>query len=129
MQQVPQTILVCDDDDAILESVSSILTNGGYRVVTAHDHKEFFSVLKSERPSAIILDVRMPERNGLWLAENLQVLGFSTPIIFLTACDSFVYKLYAPFVGAVAYLMKPVDPYVLLEKLNHSIKPKLATHY
>jgi DNA-binding response OmpR family regulator len=116
-----KTICLCDDDQEILDATSCVLTNAGYNVVMAHDHKELTSKLQDCAPDLIILDVRMPERDGFWVAECLQVLGNTVPIMFMTACDKMIYRLYAPFVGSVEYLTKPVDPRLLLKKIERAL--------
>jgi DNA-binding response OmpR family regulator len=116
-----RTICLCDDDQEILDATSSVLTHAGYSVVQAHDHKELTRKLRECAPDLIILDVRMPERDGFWIAECLQVLGSTVPIMFMTAYDKILYRLYAPFVGSVEYLIKPVDPQVLLKKVEHAL--------
>ena len=78
-------------------------------------------------PSVIILDIRMPERDGFWLAEGLQALGQQIPIIFLTGYDSMIYRLYAPFVGSIAYLTKPVDTKLLLAKVEKALNRSPVT--
>jgi two-component system, NtrC family, response regulator AtoC len=113
-----KTVLLCDDDQSILDAVSDVLLDAGYEVFTSHNHVEFLAQMRHCNPSVIILDVRMPERDGFWLAEGLQSLGKQIPIIFLTGYDSMIYRLYAPFVGSIAYLTKPVDTHRLLEKVH-----------
>jgi len=121
--EAQKTILVCDDDQDILDAVSMALVNAGYKVVTAHEHKELTNQIRLSPPDLIILDVRMPERDGFWIAEFLQVLGVNVPIMFMTAYDQMVYRLYAPFVGAVEYLIKPVDMQILLKKVERALAP------
>ena len=69
-------------------------------------------------PDLLILDVHLPEKDGFWVAENLQNLGVAIPIIFLTGDTRWAYRVYAPFVGPVEYLIKPFDPQVLLNKIK-----------
>ena len=126
MKTGEKTIFVCDDDQEVLDSVSLLLQSAGYRVLTAHEHKEFMAKLQEATPDLVLLDVRMPERDGYWIAEGLQVLGTKIPIIFMTGYDSMIYRLYAPFVGAVQYFVKPIDPPKLLGKIDQLLKPATA---
>jgi FixJ family two-component response regulator len=116
-----KTVLLCDDDQSILDAVSEILFEAGYDVFTSHNHVEFLARMQECNPSVVILDVRMPERDGFWVAEGLQSLGQQVPIIFLSGYDSMIYRLYAPFVGSIAYLTKPVDRNRLLEKVDKAV--------
>jgi DNA-binding response OmpR family regulator len=115
-------ILVCDDDDDILDMLSHLLNGVGYIVSTAHGHKEFMERFDESRPDLILLDVRMPERDGFWIAEQLQSVE-RVPIIFITAHDRPVYRLCAPIVGAADYLAKPIDPDVLLARIEKALHP------
>lgn len=117
-------VCVCDDDQAVLDAVAAVLQTAGYRVLLAHEHKELETALRDEKPDLLILDVRMPGHDGFWVAEGLHALGSTIPIIFMTAYDRWIYRLYAPFVGAAQYLVKPVDPRVLLGKVEKLLARK-----
>jgi DNA-binding response OmpR family regulator len=121
-----RTVGICDDDPAILDCVAALLQSAGYRVFTAHHHEELARKLQEHSPDLLILDIRMPEHDGCWIAEGLQALGHKIPIIFLTGYDSLIYRLYAPFVGAVTYLTKPVDLTLLLSKVREVLDRSVA---
>ncbi len=116
-----KTVLVCDDNDDIRDFISVLLSNAGYDVKLARDSREFLVQFKNSRPHVIVLDVRMPEHDGFWVAEQLLDCGNKAPIIFLTAHDCLMYRLYAPVAGASDYLTKPIDPAVLLERINKAV--------
>jgi len=118
MNSEKKNVLLCDDDQAVLDAMSELLQNSGYAVSTAHEHTELMQRLNEGTPDLIILDVRMPERDGIWVAECLQALGSQIPVLFLTGCDSTIFRLYAPFVGAVGYFLKPVNAQLLLQKIK-----------
>ena len=118
-----RTILVCDDDPQTLDTLSELLGNAGYSVSTAADTREMLERLETSKPDLLILDVRLPEHDGMWIAESLLSHGRNIPIIFHTGCDAPSYRLYAPFVGASAYLTKPCDPALLLEKVEEALRP------
>jgi len=120
--QNSKTICICDDDQEILNAVECVLSNAGYQVISAREHGELTQKLQDTPADLIILDVRMPGRDGFWIAECLQVLGSKVPIIFMTAYDKIIYRLYAPFVGSVEYLVKPVEPSVLLKKVERALQ-------
>ena len=110
--------MVCDDDPHILAALSDLLTQSGYSVSTAQGHHELMARMQEHTPDLLILDVRLPERDGIWIAEGLQVLGSQVPVLFLTGYDSTIYRYYSPFVGAVGYMLKPVNPDALLKKID-----------
>lgn len=115
-------ILICDDDDDILDMLQHLLNGAGYTVATAHEHKEFMKSFHETKPDLVLLDVRMPERDGFWIAEQLQLTD-RVPIIFITAHDRPVYRMCAPIVGAADYLAKPIDPDVLLDRIDKALHP------
>jgi|ERR1043165_3931277 two-component system response regulator GlrR len=116
-------IIICDDNEDVLEVVSMIVRRAGYNVVTANGHKELLPLLDSSHPELLICDIRMPERDGFWIAEHLQMQGMRIPIIFMTAYDSNLYRTYAPFVGSVAFVTKPIDSQDLLSQIKRALNP------
>src|SRR3954447_3705407 len=118
-----QTILICDDNEDILEVVAMIVRRAGYNVVTANGYKALLPLIDSVRPSLLICDIRMPERDGFWIAEHLQMSDTRVPIIFITAYDSNLYRTYAPFVGSVGFVTKPIDSQDLLRNINKALNP------
>lgn len=123
-EKVGKTIIVCDDCDDILGLFYSLLRRDGYRVETVHGYAELKEVLKHTKPDLFVLDVLMPECDGFWIAEELQVQGYQVPTIFITAYDSPALRLNAPVVGAVEYLLKPIDPDILLQKVAKALNAK-----
>jgi DNA-binding response OmpR family regulator len=120
-------ILVCDDDADIAGMLSQLLTDAGYDVSTASGHDEFFKKFAIARPDLILLDVRMPEHDGFWIAEELQRLENKAPIVFVTAHNRSVYRLCAPVAGAVDFIVKPFEPDLLLQKIQNILKPNSAS--
>lgn len=122
MSDKQTTILVCDDNEDILEVVSLIVRRAGYHVISANGYKELLPLLDSARPDLLISDIRMPERDGFWIAEHMQMQGIRTPIIFMTAYDSNLYRTYAPFVGSVGFVTKPIDSQDLLAQIKKALE-------
>lgn len=117
-------IAVCDDSDDILGMLYAVLRRVGYRVETVHGYSELQELLKTVKPDLFILDVLMPEFDGFWIAEELLSQGVQSPMMFITAYDSPALRLNAPVIGAVEYLMKPIDPEILLPKVEKAIQNK-----
>jgi CheY-like chemotaxis protein len=63
----------------------------------------------------------MPERDGFWVAEHLQMQGRRVPIVFMTAYDSNLYRTYAPFVGSVGFVTKPIDAQELVRQIEKGL--------
>jgi DNA-binding response OmpR family regulator len=112
---------MCDDDRDLLDSLGTFLKASGYQVETASEHNELMEKLREKVPDLLLLDVRMPEKDGFWVAEGLQALGVRVPIIFMTGYDKWIYRFYAPFVGSVYYLVKPIDLQLLLKKIEEAL--------
>lgn len=112
-----KVVIVCDDNFDILGLVSHVIQSAGYEVKRASSHKDVLQILDTCTPDLLVSDIRMPGRDGFWIAEYLQSVNLSIPIVFMTAYDSGLYRTYAPFVGAVEFLTKPIDVGELLRKV------------
>ena len=115
---LPKKIAVVDNDSDNLEMMTCLLSDAGHTVVAAHGHAEFLEVFNaSPLPDLILLDIRMPERDGFWIAEYVKS-KFDIPIIFMTAHHHPKYQLYA---GAAAYIVKPLDPELLFSTIDKAL--------
>jgi CheY-like chemotaxis protein len=103
--QIP--ILVIDDDPSILATVSEILEEEGYSVVTATNGLEGLRAIERLRPAVILLDMRMPVLDGWGFARKLKERGIKLPILVITAAQDA--GRWATEVGANGYLAKPFD--------------------
>jgi two-component system alkaline phosphatase synthesis response regulator PhoP len=113
-------ILLVDDEQDILEIVGYNLSQEGYQVTTATNGKEAISKAKKELPHLIIMDVMMPEMDGIEACENIRKFPEleNTIITFLTA-RSEDYSQVAGFdAGADDYIAKPIKPKVLISKVK-----------
>ena len=113
-------ILLVDDEPDILEIVGYNLTQEGYKVVTASNGKEAISKAKKELPQLIIMDVMMPEMDGMEACENIRKIPELQNVIitFLTA-RSEDYSQVAGFdAGADDYITKPIKPKLLVSKVK-----------
>jgi len=113
-------ILIVDDEPDILEFLQYNLKKEGYEVVSASDGKQAVTVAEREKPHLIILDIMMPELDGV---ETCRVLRSKkefadTPIAFLTARDEDFSQITALDVGGDDYITKPIKPRVLVSRIN-----------
>ena len=120
-------ILICDDDADILDLIKTLLCNAGYSVTTATGYEEFFANYKASKPDLILMDIRMPEHDGFWMAEELLRLSNKAPIIFVSAHNRSVYRLCAPIAGAIDFIIKPFDPDHLLGRVRNALKVNPAS--
>lgn len=114
------TILLVDDEPDILEIVGYNLTAEGYNVVTAENGVEAIKKAKKKRPHLIILDVMMPEMDGIEACEQIRKIPDlqHTIITFLTARGEDYSQVAGFDAGADDYITKPIRPKVLLSKVK-----------
>jgi two-component system alkaline phosphatase synthesis response regulator PhoP len=113
-------ILIVDDEPDILEFLRYNLKKEGFVVVTAADGKQALEVADAEHPDLIILDIMMPELDGVETCRALRTKKeFSrTPIAFLTARDEDFSQITALDVGGDDYITKPIKPRVLISRIG-----------
>ena len=120
MKKKDITILLVDDEQDILEIVSYNLEHEGYKVITASNGKEAILKAKKSLPHLIIMDVMMPEMDGMEACEHIRKIPElrNTIITFLTA-RSEEYSQVAGFdAGADDYITKPIKPKLLVSKVK-----------
>jgi len=113
-------ILLVDDEQDILEIVGYNLTQEGYQVITAVNGREAVAKAKKEIPHLIIIDVMMPEMDGMEAVENIRkVPELSNVIITFLTARSEDYSQVAGFdAGADDYIAKPIKPKLLVSKVK-----------
>ena len=114
-------LLVVDDDVDLLRLLSMRLTANGYRVTTADSAEAALARLAVERPDLVISDVRLPDRDGLALFDEIRRQHASLPVILLTAHGSIPDAVEATSKGVYGYLTKPFDSRALLDKVEQAL--------
>ena len=120
MKKKHTKILLVDDEPDILEIVGYNLSQEGYQIFTAANGKEAIAKAKKEIPDLIIMDVMMPEMDGMEACENIRKIPELSNVIitFLTA-RSEDYSQVAGFdAGADDYITKPIKPKLLVSKVK-----------
>ncbi len=118
--QPAKKILIVDDEPDILEFLQYNLRKEGYEVVTANDGKSALVVAEREKPHLIVLDIMMPELDGVETCRLLRERKefMHTPIAFLTARDEDFSQITALDVGGDDYITKPIKPRVFISRIN-----------
>lgn len=113
-------ILLVDDEPDILEIVGYNLSNEGYKIITAKNGAEGVKKAKKEKPQLIILDVMMPEMDGIEACERIRKIPELSDIIitFLTARGEDYSQVAGFDAGADDYITKPIKPKVLVSKVK-----------
>jgi two-component system, response regulator PdtaR len=109
IKSTPHSVLLVDDDRLILSTTSTGLKAAGYVVNTVEtvDEAELW-LDENERPDLVLLDMRMPKREGLELSRKLNMMN-NIPFILLTAYSEMDIVTQAKSCGAMSYLVKPID--------------------
>lgn len=119
-------VLIADDEPDILEILSYNLEKEGYKVHTARDGNEAIHKARQFKPDLIILDIMMPERNGVEVCEILRAQPDfkETLIMFLTALNDESNQIKGLTTGADDYISKPISQKVFVSKV-HSLLRRL----
>jgi two-component system OmpR family response regulator len=110
-------ILTVDDDPHIREVIRVALRKAGMTVVEARDGKDALARVASEEPDLIILDIGMPELDGLEVCRQIRKSS-DVPILFLTARDDEIDRILGLEIGGDDYVTKPFSPRELVARVN-----------
>jgi DNA-binding response OmpR family regulator len=113
-------ILIAEDSATAVELIKRTLSPLGHQIVIANDGENAERLILDEKPDLIILDIIMPRMNGFQLCRSLRSNpGFKDlPIIMITSMDRESDRYWGLKQGASEYLVKPVDPNLLLERVK-----------
>ena len=112
-----KTILVVDDEPKIIQISRDYLENAGFSVLSAGDGKAALAIARAEKPDLVILDLGLPEMDGLDVTRTLRK-NSNVPIIMLTARDEETDKLIGLELGADDYVTKPFSPKELVARVR-----------
>jgi DNA-binding response OmpR family regulator len=112
-----KTILVVDDEPKIVQLLHDYLERAGFRVLTAPNGKTALALAHSEKPDLIILDLGLPEMDGLDVTRTLRK-DSNVPILMLTARSEETDKLIGLELGADDYITKPFSPRELVARIR-----------
>lgn len=123
------TILVVDDEIDIVEIVKYNLAKEGYGVVTARNGKEAIAQAQIHLPQLILLDMMMPQMNGMDACQTLRSMPQfkDTLIVFLSARSEEYTQVWALDIGADDYIAKPIKPRLLVSKVKALLRRYLTT--
>jgi two-component system alkaline phosphatase synthesis response regulator PhoP len=124
MEVFPGKILVVDDEPDIVEFITYNLKSKGYLIASARDGVEAIRKAKEFRPNLILLDVMMPNKDGIETIKELRNLPDfdDTAIIFLTALNDVKYEIEGLKIGADDYITKPIKPELLVTRIGSALR-------
>src|SRR5207244_10665884 len=111
------TILVVDDEKNIVQLARLYLGNEGFRVEEAYDGKQALEKARTVNPDLIVLDIMMPEMDGLTVCKELRKTS-NVPVIILTARGDDVDRIVGLEIGADDYMSKPFNPRELVARVK-----------
>lgn len=115
------TVLVCDDDKAILESIRIYLSQEGYEVLTASDGQEAIDLLADHDVHCLVLDIMMPKLDGLSAMLKIRETN-NVPVILLSAKSEDTDKITGLSFGADDYVTKPFNPLELVARVKSQVR-------
>lgn len=129
MENISKKILIADDEPDIIEFLQYNLEKNGYQVVSAENGREAVQVALREKPDLILLDIMMPEMDGVEVCRELREKQEfrDTLIAFLTARNEDYSQIAGFEVGADDYITKPVKPRVLLARISALLKRRQSS--
>ncbi|MBO5282565.1 MAG: response regulator transcription factor [Lachnospiraceae bacterium] len=114
-------ILVCDDDKEIVEAIEIYLREEGYQVYKAYDGKQAMEILDREQIHLLIMDVMMPQLDGIQATRKIRE-NSSIPIIILSAKSEDGDKILGLNIGADDYVTKPFNPLELMARVKSNLR-------
>ncbi len=114
-------ILVCDDDKEIVEAITIYLKQEGYNIIPAYNGREALEIMEQEEIHLIILDIMMPELDGIHALYELREKS-AIPVILLSAKSEDADKILGLNVGADDYMTKPFNPLELVARVRSQLR-------
>jgi FixJ family two-component response regulator len=121
-------VLVVDDDVSVRESLELMIQRAGWIAETFASAEDFLARDLPQAPSCLILDVSLPNLNGLELQNRLTADGASMPIIFISGYGNVPMTVRAMKAGAIDFLMKPFGDDALLRAIEEALGRSRAAH-
>ena len=115
------TILVVDDDRDICEALKIYLAPAGHEVLTAYNGKEALEVLAQEQVDLVLMDIMMPQMDGISATEKIRETS-NIPVILLTAKSEENDKIHGLDIGADDYITKPFHPEEVIARVNSQLR-------
>ncbi len=117
-----EKILIVDDERLIRQSLQKALAGQGYAVLPAENGKTAIHLLEEESPDLVLLDLKLPDINGIELLKRLRELDRNLPVLLITAYGSIDTAIQAIRLGAYDYITKPFDLETIVLSVNNALE-------
>jgi len=117
----PVSVAIVDDDSSIRNAVSRFLKSWDLRVNTYSSCVEFMHALAEKPPDCLLLDLHMPEFDGIAVMNHLNYMKIALPVIIISAEEETKFRDVCSSLGAVRYLRKPVNGAELLSAIEDAV--------
>jgi FixJ family two-component response regulator len=111
-------VAIVDDDESVRKALARLLAANSLKIETYGSAQEFLISLRARSPDCLLLDLHMPDVNGLDLQRHLNRIGVSIPTIIITAHNEIGLRERCVAIGASAFLTKPLNAQALMEAIN-----------
>lgn len=115
-------VIVVDDDISVRESLEGLLRSSGLRTAVFSSAREFLAYPEVSTPCCLVLDIELPDLNGLDLQRSLAERGMDLPIVFITGHGDIPMSVRAMKAGATEFLTKPFSDEALLDAVAHGLE-------
>ncbi|MCL6477545.1 MAG: sigma-54 dependent transcriptional regulator [Peptococcaceae bacterium] len=115
-------VLIVDDEEGVCELLRDVLEDAGFEVMLAYNAAEALETLESENPDTVLLDIRLPDADGLQVMDKIKKMGIQAPVILMTAFGTTELAIQAMKQGAHDYLNKPLNLDELLVTVQKAIQ-------
>ena len=116
------TVFIVDDDAGLRQAIHDLVESVGLRAQSFASGEDFLRAKHTSRPSCLVLDVRLPQMNGLDFQRRLVETGVEIPVIFITAHGDIPMSVRALKSGAVEFLTKPFRDQDLLDAIHQALE-------
>jgi FixJ family two-component response regulator len=126
MLQATPTVFIVDDDISVRESLELLIQTAGWQTQVFSSAEEFLACPRASVPSCLVLDVNLPDLNGLELQRRMAGDRIHMPIIFITGFGDIPMTVQAMKAGAIEFLTKPFGDEVILDAIRNAIQRSRA---
>jgi len=116
------TVFIVDDDRGLRQAIQDLVESVGLRAESFASGEDFLRAKRMNRPSCLVLDVRLPQMSGLDFQQRLTEAGIQIPIIFITAHGDIPMSVRALKSGALEFLTKPFRDQDLLDAIHQALE-------